>query len=434
MELINDIPRLYTGIAEWTGCLVVLLNVRRKVGPIPFLAISAAALVMQCGLLTATAGIDAGIIWISVMVMAFILMLLYIYLCADISLKGAIYAAAAAFLHAEFAASLEWQLQTWLSRHISFGRAGAALILAAVYAAVFFYFFYNSRQHVTESFLKSLTRQEVLSVMIIALLTFTFSNLSFIFAGSPFSGRVMEDIFAIRTLADGFGIAVFAGLQSSISERLAQKELYSIRHVLDSQYEQFRNYQESEEMLHMMQHDIKHQIEGLRAETNEQKREAWLDEMEKELDKWWLPQRTGNPVFDTILSATFRKARQLDIRITCVADGSLLSSLHVADICTIFGNALDNALESVVMIPEPERRLIHISVSSQKGFIFITVANTLGTTPIEAEDNTLLTTKRDKKNHGYGLKGIKYVVGKYGGNVSYKAEDGWFRLNILIPM
>ena len=24
--------------------------------------------------------------------------------------------------------------------------------------------------------------------------------------------------------------------------------------------------------------------------------------------------------------------------------------------------------------------------------------------------------------------------GKYGGNVSYKAEDGWFRLNILIPM
>jgi sensor histidine kinase regulating citrate/malate metabolism len=157
-------------------------------------------------------------------------------------------------------------------------------------------------------------------------------------------------------------------------------------------------------------------------------------QMENELDKWWLPQRTGNPVFDTILSATYRKARQLDVRITCVADGSLLSTLHVADICTIFGNALDNAMESVVMIAEPERRLIHVSVSAQKGFIFITVANTLGTALIEAENNTLLTTKRDKKNHGYGLKGIKYVVGKYGGNVSYKAEDGWFRLNILIPM
>ena len=434
MELVRDIPRLYTGIAEWAGCMVVLSLCRRKIRDGWFIAASIAALIVQCGILIITADVDAGITWVMIMFLAIFVQFFFIVMCAEMPVRGAVYGTAAAFLHAEFAASLEWQLQTWLSRHISFGRAGADLILAAVYAAVFFYFFYNSRQHVTESFLKSLTRQEVLSVMIIALLTFTFSNLSFIFAGSPFSGRVMEDIFAIRTLADGFGIAVFAGLQSSISERLAQKELYSIRHVLDSQYEQFRNYQESEEMLHMMQHDIKHQIEGIRAETNEQKREAWLDEMEKELDKWWLPQRTGNPVFDTILSATFRKARQLDIRITCVADGALLSSLHVADICTIFGNALDNALESVVMIPEPERRLIHISVSSQKGFIFITVANTLGTTPIEAEDNTLLTTKRDKKNHGYGLKGIKYVVGKYGGNVSYKAEDGWFRLNILIPM
>lgn len=434
MEIIKDIPRLFTGIAEWAGCMIVLLLCRRKIREGWFIAAGIAALIVQCGILIITANVDAGITWVSIMFLAIFVQFFFIALCADIPLRGAIYGTAAAFLHAEFAASLEWQLHTWLSRHISLGRAGAVLILIAVYAAVFLYFFYNSRSHITENFLKSLTRQEVLSVIIIALLTFAFSNLSFILAGSPFSGRVMEDIFAIRTLADGFGIAVFAGLQSSISERLAQKELYSIRHVLDSQYEQFRNYQESEEMLHMMQHDLKHQIAGLRGETNEQKREAWLDEIENELDKWWLPQRTGNPVFDTILSATFRKARQLDVRITCVADGALLSKLHVADICTIFGNALDNAMESVVMIPEPERRLIHVSVSAQKGFIFITVANTLGTTLIEAEDNTLLTTKRDKKNHGYGLKGIKYVVGKYGGNVSYKAEDGWFRLNILIPM
>ena len=283
------------------------------------------------------------------------------------------------------------------------------------------------------SFVNSLTRKEVLSVFLLVLFTFAFSNLSFFLSGSPFSGRVAEDIFAIRTLAVGFGIAVFWGFQISISELITQKELYSIRHVLSSQYEQFRYFQESEEMLHMMQHDLKHQIEGLRGETNEQKKGAWLDMIENELDKWWLPQRTGSPVFDTILSAKLRRARQLDVRITCVADGALLNRLHVADICTIFGNALDNALESVVLIEDPQKRLIHVSVSAQKNFIFINVSNTMGTSLIES-DNTLLTTKEDKKNHGYGIKGIKYVVGKYGGHVSYKAEEGWFRLNILIPM
>ena len=433
MELINDIPRLYTGLAEWAGCLVVLLNCRRKVQTAPFIAISAAAVFIQCGFLMITADIGAGIVWVLVMTAAFFLMCLYIFLGGSTSAKGAVYGAAAAFLHAEFAASLEWQLHFWLLKRIPVGTALSVLLLVSVYLIVFTLFYYLSKRHITEEYIKSLTWKEVTSISILMLFVFAFSNLSFFLSGSPFSGRIQEDIFAIRTLADGFGIAVYWGFQINISELLTQKELYAMRHVLSSQYEQFRNYQESEEMLHMMQHDLKHQIEGLRGETNEQKREAWLDKIENELDKWWLPQRTGNAVFDTILSAKLRKARQLDVRVTCVADGALLNRLHVADICTIFGNALDNALESVVMIPDPQKRLIHVSVSAQKNFIFINISNTLGTDLIESEDS-LLTTKEDKKNHGYGLKGIKYAAGKYGGYVAYKAEDGWFRLNILIPI
>ena len=433
MELINDIPRLYTGLAEWAGCLVVLLNCRRKVQTAPFIAISAAAVFIQCGFLMITADIGAGIVWVLVMTAAFFLMCLYIFLGGSTSAKGAVYGAAAAFLHAEFAASLEWQLHFWLLKRIPVGTALSVLLLVSVYLIVFTLFYYLSKRHITEEYIKSLTWKEVTSISILMLFVFAFSNLSFFLSGSPFSGRIQEDIFAIRTLADGFGIAVYWGFQINISELLTQKELYAMRHVLSSQYEQFRNYQESEEMLHMMQHDLKHQIEGLRGETNEQKRDAWLDKIENELDKWWLPQRTGNAVFDTILSAKLRKARQLDVRVTCVADGALLNRLHVADICTIFGNALDNALESVVMIPDPQKRLIHVSVSAQKNFIFINISNTLGTNLIESEDS-LLTTKEDKRNHGYGLKGIKYAAGKYGGHVAYKAEDGWFRLNILIPI
>ena len=433
MELIADIPRLYTGLAEWAGCLVMLLICRRKVSRRDFAMISAAAAVLQCGFMTATDGVDEGAVWVIMMLLAVCFMFLYILLCGDLSVQGAAYCTAAAFLHAEFAASLEWQLHTWASKNAPLGTTASVLLLALVYAVIFTFFYFSFKPHMTEEYLGSLTYKEAVSVMLIALLTFVFSNLSFVLAGSPFSGRVPEDIFVIRTLADGIGIAVLLGFQSRISELLTQKELYSMRHVLDSQYEQFRYYQESEEMLHMMQHDLKHQIRGLRGEMIEQKKEEWLSMLEEELDKWWLPQRTGNSVFDTILSAALRKARQLDVRITCVADSALLSLLHVADICTIFGNALDNAMESVVMIPEPEKRLIHVSVSSQKGFLFINISNTLGTDLIESPDG-LVTTKKDKKNHGYGLKGIRYVVGKYNGSVSYKAENGWFRLNILIPM
>ena len=211
MELVKDIPRLYTGIAEWAGCIVILLLCRRKMKTGWFVLVSMAALLVQCGVLVITADVDAGITWVSIMFLAIFVQFFFIALCADIPLRGAIYCTSAAFLHAEFAASLEWQLHTWMSRHFPIGDRWL-LILIVVYTVVFLYFFYNSRRHITEDFLKSLTRQEVMSVIMIALLTFVFSNLSFIIAGSPFSGRVMEDIFTIRTLADGFGIAVFAGL------------------------------------------------------------------------------------------------------------------------------------------------------------------------------------------------------------------------------
>jgi len=69
-----------------------------------------------------------------------------------------------------------------------------------------------------------------------------------------------------------------------------------------------------------------------------------------------------------MLGAKIFKARKNNIRITCVVDGKLLDFMHVTDICTIFGNALDNAIENTVLIGDPEKRLIHVTVSSHKSF------------------------------------------------------------------
>ena len=432
MDMIPDIPRLYTGLAEWLGCILFLLICRRKTSHPIFAVISPCFLVLQAGFLYITRGVPAGGLWIACMAAAVFLMFVYISICADLSLSGRIYCTVLAFLSAEFTAALEWQLHTWVSFFIKMTALTAAGILLCTYLLNFSILFRLFRTQLNEEYFKRLTWQEVFAASIIVLITFSFSNISFFFRGSPFSGQVMFDIFTIRTLIDLGGLAIMFAFLNRIGESIAQEELTAMRRVLDHQYEQYRNYQESEEMLHMMQHDLKHQIEGLRGQPDSDAREEWINTMSDELERWWIPQRTGNPVFDTILSAKQRKARALRVRVTCVADGRLLDMLHVVDICTIFGNALDNAIESVVMIPEEEKRLIHVTVSSQMNFVYIRIANILGT-ELREKEGILLSTKSDKKNHGYGMKGIRYVVEKYGGNVSHRIKDGWFELNILIP-
>ena len=197
--------------------------------------------------------------------------------------------------------------------------------------------------------------------------------------------------------------------------------------------EQYRNYQDSLDLIQVKYHDLKHQIAGLRMETDEERRRKWLDAMEEEVSAFENLNKTGNQVLDTILAAKVFHCRKNRIQITCVADGKLLDFMHVTDICSIFGNALDNAIEHVVMIPEEEKRLIHVSVSAKRNFVFIKVENYCETEIRTNEHKLIPTTKTDKEHHGFGLLSIRATAEKYGGTVDFGQQNHWFELNILLP-
>ena len=119
----------------------------------------------------------------------------------------------------------------------------------------------------------------------------------------PFAGTLRSDMFNVRTLVDLAGIASFVAVQSRVGELIAEREAANARMLFRSQYIQYKNYQESMDYIHMKYHDLKHQITGLRAETDAAERERWLDAMEKELDEHELVEPTGNQILDAVLGA-----------------------------------------------------------------------------------------------------------------------------------
>lgn len=432
-EIFRDIPRLYTALAEWAGCVIYLILTKKKrFSTVQTAAVSAGMLMIQSVFLVVTDDLPI-FLWIPCMMAAIGLMYLYLRMASGMTALESGYCCAKAFLLAEFAASLEWQIHTY------FLYIGADwwwlqfLLPAVIYTVVFAAAYYLEQPVFTKEYMSQLTGREFVSAAGIVAVVFAFSNLSFVVGNTPFTSSLMPDIFIIRTLVDLGGIAVLYAFQSRIAEYIAEKEMASINAMLKSQYEQYRNYQDSMELVHMKYHDLKHQIAGLRAETDVEKRKEWLDAMERELEAGDLLIKTGNSVLDTILGAKILYAKKKDIRITCVADGTLLTFMHVTDICTIFGNALDNAVESVMMLEDPKKRLIHVTVSAQRNFVFIQVSNYCEQELKREKGQMPATTKSDKKNHGFGLKSIRYSVEKYGGSVSVDMEKSWFELKILIP-
>ena len=157
----------------------------------------------------------------------------------------------------------------------------------------------------------------------------------------------------------------------------------------------------------------------LRAESGE-KRNAVLDNMEQEIKAYEAQNDTGNKVLDTVLTGKSLTCRTKNIQLTCVADGTALDFMDVMDISNLFGNALDNAIESTDKITDPERRLIHIENCFDGELKF--------------EKGLPVTTKKDVLYHGFGVKSIQNAAAKYGGTATITTRDGWFELRVLIPL
>ena len=125
-------------------------------------------------------------------------------------------------------------------------------------------------------------------------------------------------------------------------------------------------------------------------------------------------------------------SRNDQVVITCIADGRLLSGFDKMDVSALFGNLMDNALEAVKEIPEPEKRLINLTVEEKKGFLVIVCENRCEGERIIRE-GIPVTSKQDTNYHGFGTQSIRRIAEKYGGTAVFSSNDGWFRTKIVIP-
>ncbi len=433
MEVVHNIPRLYTAIAEWGACIIFIIVLKNRIQGIRLYTYSGFIFLIQCVLLVTTDKLPA-LPWLMIMFLAVLIMFLFLLTSCEVSVMSAGNYCVRAFMLAELAASLEWQLNYFLIFHKAVGGLLLEIILlVTVYAIVFFIAYRVERSFIESKYNFYINKRELIYAIIIALVTFTFSNLSFIYRDSPFSGNFATDIFNIRTLADIGGVILLYAYQDRIGKLYMEMELSAINATLRSQYDHYLHYQESINTINMKYHDLKHQIEGLRVEDDPSKRKAWLDAMEKELEFYEASYKTGNSVLDTILSGKILFCKKNKIDITCVADGKLLNGIHVVDICTIFGDVLDNAIESVVVSKEREKRLIHVTVAKKRNFIFIQAGNYCENEPV-VKNNYPVTTKADRNSHGFGMKSIYHTIKKYEGSLTFEVKDHWFELNILIPL
>lgn len=199
------------------------------------------------------------------------------------------------------------------------------------------------------------------------------------------------------------------------------------------QYQQFQRFKQASDHIKHQCHDMKHLIAALRANSNQEQSQALLSELETSVSDYDSSMNTGNQTLDAILGNTWRNCRKDQIQWTCMADGSGLQFIPDFDLYVLFGNVLDNALEHLRQIEDPQKRVLSVNIRRHQQLCFITIQNYCANTP-DFEHGLPITSKSDKSLHGYGSKSIQSIVEKYQGSLSIQVEHHFYILSIMFPI
>lgn len=141
---------------------------------------------------------------------------------------------------------------------------------------------------------------------------------------------------------------------------------------------------------------------------------------------------TGNGIVDALLVDKQQKSAAANTVIKF--EGSVPSNgIDATELCVIFGNTLDNAIEACQKINSKETKTIDVRCESGNGFMFIRISNPTNR-DVTIINNTVETTKDNKQLHGFGIYSLNQTVKKHDGDLKLVCKNKKFIVDISMSL
>lgn len=205
------------------------------------------------------------------------------------------------------------------------------------------------------------------------------------------------------------------------------------RDYYNEEYARFLDYKESQAEMDRFRHDMDNHFlvmqEMLSAKEYE-KASRYIGQLLNNRELSYYPVLTGNELLDMLIKMKYPKINSLNISLTVSGNFHVISYMEPMDICIIFSNALDNAIEACEKISDNPYIFLGI-----KEFSCRTMVLMKNPVPEELREKNLFlkTRKEDKEKHGLGIENMKTALGKYQGTLEYERQGKECIARILLP-
>lgn len=100
--------------------------------------------------------------------------------------------------------------------------------------------------------------------------------------------------------------------------------------------------------------------------------------------------------------------------------------MELVDLCILLGDLLDNAMEAAA---GSEEKQVKISVREEFNCLYLKIANSFSE---RHSDVKTFVSKKEEGGHGFGMRNIREIVKRYGGELMIYDEKGWFYAAVII--
>ena len=136
---------------------------------------------------------------------------------------------------------------------------------------------------------------------------------------------------------------------------------------------------------------------------------------------------SANPVVNAILKVKSVKAKEKEIPMQVTTLLPQRVSVDIGDMGVLYGNLLDNAIEAAMAV-EQEKRYVHVESKFQEGRLLLSIKNSKPSGTSSCQQ----TSKKDKIKHGRGIRSVRKVAEKYGGELMLKDQGEHFEAVLLL--
>lgn len=243
--------------------------------------------------------------------------------------------------------------------------------------------------------------------------------------------KIMQILFCIGAFllyfSNGIVFVILANYTISMN-KIKLSELSMLKRDLDSA--NFENMQKVNDAYRKYMHDIHHYFYQIRNLAYDGENQVIIDIVDKVEGQIKSETESRMYVANTVLNSIFvvcsQKAEEYGVELSVsVKENIDMNFIEDADMISMFGNVLDNAIDAAAKC-EVEKRKAEVRLfMANKHIVYFDVRNTWDGV-LKKDGQKVLSSKKDSINHGLGISIIKNLANKYGGYFEIQEEGEWF--------